>query len=297
MKFSLILFLAIVVGCSTKPSSKSAEKQNYIAEMKVASEYLKIESEIQSHIKTFGPKNVLVVFDVDNTLLKNNIEVGSEQWFYWQDSLMKTNSKQKVADTFSGLLNVQGLLFDLDPMKLTDDNVDEVITRLQASGVKTIVLTSRGSAYRSTTERTLLGNGIDFSKTKIGYDVGGSFLPYNLNKLTKEEKEMVGSRAPSETSYVNGIFMTSGQHKGLMLKSLLEKFDFNPSLIVFIDNHEKQVTRVHDTFKGNNNVIVYRFSGMDKVYESFNDKKKQDKADRDWRKIKRFIEDLYKVKI
>ena len=65
----------------------------------------------------YGAEHVLLVVDIDNTMLAMNRPLGSDQWFEWQDYLLKNepDSPYLVADTFDGLLEVQGLLYNLGP--------------------------------------------------------------------------------------------------------------------------------------------------------------------------------------
>lgn len=280
--------LVFFVSCSTL--SVNEEK---LSLKKEVANYTEMKNDVESIAKDYSGKNILVVFDIDYTMLQNTIGLGSEAWFYWQESLLGKKSSEKVSDSFDGLLRVQGLLYDIDPMKLTDENLDEVVASFQKQNMKTIVLTSRGFEFRSATERALKSHGLDFNKAKIGEDIGGTFIPYDVSKLSTKEKEFAKNKEGRLVSYSNGVFMTAGQHKGLMLRSLLKRFDYTPDVIFFVDNHEKQTNRMFEAFDGEKNVVVYRYSGMDKTYKGFNSKR----ADRDWKKLKKSLESIYKVSI
>lgn len=73
-----------------------------------AHEYLETKTHIDVFNKTselrlkYGAKNVLVVFDIDNTLLKANQPLGSDQWFEWQAEAIKQTS---VEASFKHLMN------------------------------------------------------------------------------------------------------------------------------------------------------------------------------------------------
>ncbi len=41
--------------------------------------------------KTYGPEQMLVVLDIDNTLLAMEQDLGSDQWYYWQEDLEAEN--------------------------------------------------------------------------------------------------------------------------------------------------------------------------------------------------------------
>lgn len=275
--------------------SSVSQNDSFFAIKGEVDNYKEFENQIlkTQESENLSPKDVLVVFDIDNTMLQNKITLGSEQWFYWQSDLLNTNSPKKVADDFSGLLRVQGLLFDLDPMKLTDENLDEVLASLQQKGLKTIILTSRGPEFRSATERTLKDHGLNFQAFKVGEDIGGTYLPYKLSSLDAQAKGFAKNKKARPVSYMNGIYMTAGQHKGLMLEKLLEKFHYDPKAIVFIDNHQKQVNRVFESFEGKENVLTLRFKGMDKRYQRMETASEKEKAHQDWVSLKSFLSSLY----
>src|SRR6185295_4497566 len=97
----------------------------------------------------FGPEHVLVAVDIDNTILANDQVLGSEQWFDWQEYLMKyePESPQLVAKDLPGLLDASGLLYTLGHMHPPQKNLPDIIKQVQARGIATIVLTSRGDEF------------------------------------------------------------------------------------------------------------------------------------------------------
>lgn len=291
------LFLSVVLSFAFVSCSTFTSQESLVSEKKEVSLYQEMKEDIKTRTQDFKKEDVLVVFDIDYTMLQNSIGLGSEAWFYWQEELLSTKSNQKVAKDFDGLLRVQGLLYDMDPMKLTDKNLDKVLASLQEENYKTIVLTSRGPEFRTPTERTLKANGLDFNKTKIGHDIAGKFLPYKLEELSDKDKETLRNNEARPSSYMNGIFMTSGQHKGIMLQSLLKKFDYKPKYVFFVDNHQKQVDRVYDSMNGVTNVVVYRYKGMDQTFKTLQSQSERNKADREWKALEKHLQNLFKVAI
>ena len=61
----------------------------------------------------YGSKNVLVVFDIDNTVLAMKRDLGSDQWFEWQAGMIfsETESFQKITSDFEELLKIQNFLY------------------------------------------------------------------------------------------------------------------------------------------------------------------------------------------
>lgn len=212
-------------------------------------------NKVVSYVEEYGVEETLLVIDIDNTLLAMNQALGSDQWFEWQEFLLEHDpeSPYLVAKSFSGLLEVQGLLFAAGKMHPPQPNLPELIDQVQSLGVPTLILTSRGDEYRASTERELIGNGYEPARNAVKVEglKPGTFAPYELNNLkavglTEEEAKLFGLKPPRLVSYGKGIFMTAGQHKGAMLITLLHRAKLQPKAIVFIDDHGRHVNRVYD---------------------------------------------------
>ena len=70
---------------------------------------------------------------------------------------------------------------------------------------------------------------------------------------------------------MNGIFMGSGQHKGIMLKSLLHKTKSKFKAIVFADDHIKHTKRMHAILgkKKGLELVTFRYSKIDPQVKAF----------------------------
>lgn len=197
-----------------------------------------------------GKENILVVFDIDNTLLAMEQGLGSDQWYYWQKDLGKAEpcSPQLVSNRFA----VQGAVFYASAMRVTQPDAAKQVRRIQDDGIATIAVTSRGTDYRLQTFRELRRNDISFWPTAIppkrGW--GGSFEPEG------------GSRP---ALYEDGVFLTTGQHKGLMLKALLDKSGSEwPAIIVMADDKPENLAAVMETFTGTGTwVHAWRYTAED----------------------------------
>jgi len=200
----------------------------------------------------FGTDKVLLVFDMDNTLLRMNQDFGSDEWYTWQRGLAGDDqAKIKV------LTEVQGILFDLSSMRPPEPGVQpRVVAALQVRGFAAIVLTGRSPLYRSATERELERNGYDFGKTAVGSGegFGGSFLPYDpanpegAGFILPCDRERMPLPAPQKVSYQNGVMMTSGQDKGLMLRALLNRTGRHFAAVLFVDDSERNLKAVMQAF-------------------------------------------------
>ena len=111
-------------------------------------------------------------------------DLGSDQWFEWQKYLLdnEPDSKYLVAETFDGLLEAQGMLYNLAHMHPPQEDLPGLMRRLQELGIRTMVLTSRGPEFRVATERELRRNGYDFATIGAAGPQtcpGGDYLPYD----------------------------------------------------------------------------------------------------------------------
>ena len=82
---------------------------------------------------------VLVVFDIDNTLLAMEQGLGSDQWYYWQAALR--DDEPCSPETVNDLLAVQGALFYASAMRPTQPSAAAQVRRMQDEGLQVIILT------------------------------------------------------------------------------------------------------------------------------------------------------------
>ena len=104
---------------------------------------------------------------------------------------------------------------------------------------------------------------------------------------------------PRLVTYSNGIYLTAGQHKGYMLKTLLARADRGSksvdahadfAALVFVDDHEKHTNRVHEAFRNSSlDVATFRYSREDGNVEKFKNSTKNHVV-RDWNLLKAFTE-------
>jgi len=128
------------------------------------------------------------------------------------------------------------------------------VRRMQDAGLKVIVMTSRGPDCRMQTLRELSRNNFSFRASawppQSGYPE--PFLP-------------AGGVRP--VIYQDGVFLTAGQNKGLMLKALLEKTaDSDPALIVMVDRKQDNLNAVMKEFSWTGTKVhAWRYTREDSV--------------------------------
>lgn len=259
--FTLSLLLMMPAACATPPRAETwLRETNSLAS---------VVEDARELAKIHGTERVLVVFDIDNTLLAMEQGLGSDQWYYWQKALQQSDP----CDTrlVSDRLAVQGALFYISTMHLTQADAAQLVQGLQDDGLKVIAHTSRGPAFRLVTFRELRRNGYSFYASAIGPARGypDVFIPKG------------GARA---ARYEDGVFMTAGQHKGDTLRALLEKTGTPwPAVIVLADDKERNLQAVLETFEGTGTAVhAWRYSREDETVSSFD----RDKATALWLQLR-----------
>ncbi|MDH5414080.1 MAG: DUF2608 domain-containing protein [Flavobacteriaceae bacterium] len=276
IKISLFLFLIsnLVIAFAGESLSTNTFKE--------------IESKAFSLGKKYGNKNVLIVLDIDNTILTMPQELGSDQWFTWQyESCIKKKNLGSHCTTqnMGELLSLQGKLFSVSKMLPTEKITPVIVAKLQKLGFKIILLTSRGPTFRSATEKELSRNGYSMDPSAIGPKLGyaGTFKPYKLNNpkafgISTSEAKIAKLGKPRSASYMNGVMMTSGMNKGIMLKTLLHKTATKFKGIIFADDHQKHTIRMQQILGDDKGVelVTFRYGAIDPQVTAFKKSNKKD---------------------
>lgn len=257
-----VFFAAFLTACAATPAPVQQNLKAETDDLAMATDWALTLAE------NHGRENVLVVFDIDNTLLAMEQGLGSDQWYYWQKDLAKEDpcSPMLVADRFA----VQGAVFHASAMRPTQADAGEQVAQIQQAGISTIALTSRGSDYQLQTFRELRRAGISFWETALEPARGWPepFVPEG------------GSRP---ALYQDGVFLTAGQHKGDMLQALLAKTGTpTPSVIVMIDDKQENLDAVLEGFADSPAAVhAWRYTREDGEVEAFD----AEVADRQWQEI------------
>jgi hypothetical protein len=171
-----------------------------------------------------------------------------------------------------------------------------VISQLQQRGIATILLTSRGPEFRAFTERELKRCGYNFVPTALPVrDVPpGTFLPYDLvdpesSGLTARDVTTYNLPEPRPVSYSNGIFLTAGQHKGVMLLTLLKRSPRQIKAVIYADDNLRHVGAVFSAaFAHELDVTSFQYQKEDIRVQRFNYSDKKD-VTRGWKAVERLL--------
>jgi len=223
-------------------------------------------------------ENILVVFDIDNTLLAMEQGLGSDQWYEWQKELSQEDrcSPLNVGDRFA----VQGAMYFASATRRTQADGAAQVKAIQDMGVAVISLTSRGPDYQLATFRELRRNNFNFSYSALGPEGGYEkpFIPVENGRLSL---------------YEDGVFLTAGQHKGEMLFALLNKTGTRlPAVIVMVDDKQKNLDAVKETFSALNvPVHAWRYTAEDQAVSNFD----PDTANAQWKSIEDALRQVQQV--
>ena len=91
------------------------------------SNFAVIDSTIVELSQQYDVSEILVVLDIDNTILTSSTDLGGDIWYQWQRGKLnlKPYDDQKVDCLFEDAI---GLLYELGTMQLTDSLIPYVIS-------------------------------------------------------------------------------------------------------------------------------------------------------------------------
>lgn len=206
-----------------------------IASTKVSSinSYIELAGIIQEIQKDTLASDILMVFDIDDTLLTSTNDLGSVSWFEWQRRLLEDN-KNKVGfvKDFDDLLYLQTKLFYLVEQKPIENNILDFIRTWSTNGININIETARSPDM--------------YAITRKQFDLVGFSLSTNLNdkafknyatfSLCKDE-----SINPKNMLYRDGVYFVGGQDKGLSFTCLMQNSNIKFKHILFIDDQEYNI--------------------------------------------------------
>jgi hypothetical protein len=263
---ALALVLAILSACAAAPSSApsagsaatpAAEPPPPAQNLLGSTDELQLVAELALDLaKKYGGERVLVVLDIDNTLLAMEQDLGSDQWYYWQKELEQQNPCS--AQLVNGRLEVQGALYYASAMRPTQPDAAQQVRRMQDAGLRVIALTARSPEYRLSTFRELRRNGFSLWShawpPQAGY--ADPFTP-------------AGAERP--VRYEDGVLFAAGQDKGLVLQALLKRSGVEqPVLILVVDDKRANLQEVMKAFSwSGSKVHAWHYTREQPVVDAF----------------------------
>jgi hypothetical protein len=233
MKIKNYLFVGMALLClgacqhSIKPTHAPHVYHDTLSFSAVAAEVDRLNA-------LYSPQQVLLVLDIDNTVLTSEVDLGGDVWYQWQREKLpvKPTDEQKVECLFEDAI---GLLYELSPMRIVESGLPELIKGWQSSGNTVFALTSRSPKYRAATERELHRNGVDFAVAAL--------------KPVNKEVPVYAGTLDRPFSYIRGIMMTTGMDKGEMLKYILKRSHRDFKAVVFVDDSKKNIDNMFNAYQ------------------------------------------------
>lgn len=258
------------------------------------SRFDEIWSEVDRQSRLYGPESVLLVVDLDNTILRSRNLLGSYPWFKWQEKLILSKASPaegRVTDSMAELFHIAGLLFSYGSMELSEASLPQKLKGLRQKGVRILCLTARSPSYWEATLRDVQKNGLSFASEhwvlpELAYerDFYSAAVLRDRFQLGDEAIKNYGLLREARVMLRDGVFFSSGLHKGTLLQLALKLRDYKPKALVFVDDSEGNLASLRDVYrKEGPDVFLYRYARYDAELNALaQDKRKQAEARKLW---------------
>ena len=200
-------------------------------------------------------KKVLVIFDIDNTIVKTCGALGSDQWFEHTLTMYK---KQGLSDAEALKITVQLYSHVQNHVKLkpVERGTIAFIESLQKQNIPVIALTTRSIVKRTLEQLAPI---VDFSRTAVSD---------GILDLTLQHPAF----------YKKGIIFSGDNKKGVVLSAFLDRTGYQPDKIIYVDDKEKHILSVGQAVEERHIQFVgIRYSRLDQKVKNFKNAKAQKK--------------------
>lgn len=184
---------------------------------------------VEAFARQLPRDKTLVVFDIDDTLLttestgdKQYSFYGSDRWYVWQTD---STEKAKVGNCLIDLITIN---YSVMPMQATQAEAPAIVARIPNDK---LVITSRGPSNWESTLRELTRAGF---KLPLNPTVRSEPIDFAWKEKDRSDK----------VSYRDGIMLTSGFNKGVMLKEILRLSDKTYDHVILVDDTQKHLDRM-----------------------------------------------------
>lgn len=192
-------------------------------------------------------KDTLVIFDIDNTILRQDSVIGTHQWGdYMRERAIRTGMPQDDASRYQ-----HEAFAELQPylrVVLIEEEIKKILKDLENRRVPHFALTARAESLKNTTISQL---------TVVNHSFAKNFpMQIDNKKLEKFLKD--------------GVVFSGGVPKGELLKTIIENSQVKPKKIVFIDDKLYNLESVEKSMaEVGINLTSYRYGAADKFVTGF----------------------------
>jgi hypothetical protein len=197
-----------------------------------------------------APQDVLVIFDLDNTLIQPVTEIGSDQWLEYAAKKEAQEKNITLAQAYKNLLPLYFKVQDLIDLQLVEELATDLISKMQSAGIRVIGLTMRSHPIIERTISQLNRLNISFS----------SLNPH----------QVILEGFAKDPIYKDGIIFCSSNDKGVILFEFLHRFAIKPKKIFCFDDKHHHLEKVHAAaVKNNVECMCIHYIGCNERVEKF----------------------------
>ena len=222
MRLSPLLLVVLLSACAGQAVRPSATPES---EVRASHDLADIAPALAE-----STKRTLLVLDIDDTLLTSDGFFGSDKWYEWQKTLPASDPGKVPC-----LFDVISLNYETGGQRATQPDGPALVNAVQ---VDKLLLTSRNPLYRGGTLRTLRDAGYALPAPLAGQADGSS---WDFRKAP--------DAAPVRITYDQGVFMTTGQDKGLALLALLQRLHTRYDRVVLVDDGQKNIDNMQNALR------------------------------------------------
>ena len=222
MRLSPLLLVVLLSACAGQAVRPSATPES---EVRASHDLADIAPALAE-----STKRTLLVLDIDDTLLTSDGFFGSDKWYEWQKTLPASDPGKVPC-----LFDVISLNYETGGQRATQPDGPALVNAVQ---VDKLLLTSRNPLYRGGTLRTLRDAGYALPAPLAGQADGSS---WDFRKPP--------DAAPVRITYDQGVFMTTGQDKGLALLALLQRLHTRYDRVVLVDDGKKNIDNMQNALR------------------------------------------------
>ena len=222
MRLSPLLLVVLLSACAGQAVRPSATPES---EVRASHDLADIAPALAE-----STKRTPLVLDIDDTLLTSDGFFGSDKWYEWQKTLPASDPGKVPC-----LFDVISLNYAPGGQRATQPDGPALVNAVQ---VDKLLLTSRNPLYRGGTLRTLRDAGYALPAPLAGQADGSS---WDFRKAP--------DAAPVRITYDQGVFMTTGQDKGLALLALLQRLHTRYDRVVLVDDGKKNIDNMQNALR------------------------------------------------
>ena len=192
--------------------------------------------------------DTLVVFDIDNTLIRQNHMIGTHQW---GDYISERAVRSGVATDEAKQIQYRAFA-EVQPYAQVvpvEEGVKNILSSLSQKNIKHFALTARAAQLK------------DITKTQI------KILNHSFAESFPAQKD----QNILEGYLDDGIIFSGSTPKGELLKKIIENSTTQITHIIFIDDKLYNLESVEKSFAESNIILEsYRYGAADAVVNTFN---------------------------